>query len=371
MLTDFVARFDKQRLGYLDSHQSFFEFTQRVLTNYIGGIRAGKAGFDALKAYPFNEADFNTAAVLIAQTLLDLTNHALHEGLPDGAAYAQLCSLMDQSVGDRTIFDLIFRASARDVSPGELNFYRLRTVPAPGVALSAADLFHLPFNLRTKASTQRFNLPGIPCLYLANSVYTAWQELGRPEEVAAVRFENVEPVRFLDVDSRAFTSRPVAATPWEQDEQLVLHALFLPFLFLTAQPVQFRDDAFKPEYVLPQLLADMVRLCFPYEFAGVSYRSTRLLNAKFCVGDFVNYAIFPKDVFIERGHCAALCRTFRVSDPIRVVVSSNDLARTKAATATHNIRYINTVGSRSAFSGSVFDRIEQALSTKPVQSVGR
>jgi hypothetical protein len=369
MLIDFVNRLDSERLDYHLSKLSFFAFTKQLLTSYIDGIRAGEAGFDTLKVYPFTEIDFCEAALLIAETLLALADHALHEGLPDGVAYTQLATLMDQHVGDQTIFDLILRTSVRYVAPGELRFYRLRSAKTGGAALSAADLFHMPFNYRTRVSTNRFSLPGIPCLYLANSVYTAWRELDEPDEVAAVRFENVEPIQFLDVDGTRFMHRAIAATDQQQDEQLVLHALFLPFLFLTAQPVQFRDDAFKPEYILPQLLADVVRLCFPREFAGVSYRSTRLLTDDSCVGEFINYAVFPKNVYVESGYCASLCQTFRVSDPIRVVVNNDGLAPADIVPASHNIQYINTIGSRSAFAGSVFDRIEQTLSTKPVRFI--
>ena len=52
-------------------------------------------------------------------------------------------------------------------------------------------LFHIPFNLREKVSTQRYSIPGFPCIYMGDSIYVCWEEMGRPSihEISVSRFD--------------------------------------------------------------------------------------------------------------------------------------------------------------------------------------
>lgn len=36
--------------------------------------------------------------------------------------------------------------------------------------------------MRERIGSQRFSVPGVPCLYLGKSVYTCWRELGQPND---------------------------------------------------------------------------------------------------------------------------------------------------------------------------------------------
>lgn len=60
-------------------------------------------------------------------------------------------------------------------------------------------MLHLPFPMRGKTGNYRFSIPGIPSLYLGNSSYACWLELGRPAEY---KF-NVSPV-VLDGSQKIF-----------------------------------------------------------------------------------------------------------------------------------------------------------------------
>jgi hypothetical protein len=59
--------------------------------------------------------------------------------------------------------------------------YRIRVARDPEAAFRRRDLFHIPFEKRHEVTTQRFSIPGLPCLYLGGSVYVCWEELARPE----------------------------------------------------------------------------------------------------------------------------------------------------------------------------------------------
>lgn len=43
-------------------------------------------------------------------------------------------------------------------------------------------MLHHPFKLRGKTGNYRFSIPGVTSLYLANSSYGCWIEMGRPSE---------------------------------------------------------------------------------------------------------------------------------------------------------------------------------------------
>src|SRR5262249_34580255 len=58
-------------------------------------------------------------------------------------------------------------------------FYRVRI--AGGKQLQLGDLFHIPFEQRHKVARQRYSHPGVPCLYLGQSLYCCWKEMAEPD----------------------------------------------------------------------------------------------------------------------------------------------------------------------------------------------
>lgn len=61
-------------------------------------------------------------------------------------------------------------------------------------------MFHIPFELRGKAATQRYSIPGLPSLYLGSSCYICWEELHRPDlnTVNSTRLKKDNNVKYLD-----------------------------------------------------------------------------------------------------------------------------------------------------------------------------
>ena len=80
-----------------------------------------------------------------------------------------------------------------DAFPGiksnELQFFRSR-LGSPNKAFKAKDMIHLPNSMRAKSGNYRFSIPGNPSMYLANSSYGCWIEMGCPAEIDF----NVSPV---------------------------------------------------------------------------------------------------------------------------------------------------------------------------------
>ena len=73
-----------------------------------------------------------------------------------------------------------------DAFPGdknkELQLFRSRLGP-PNMSYTAKEMLHLPNSLRSKSGNYRFSIPGNPSMYLANSSYGCWIEMGCPAEI--------------------------------------------------------------------------------------------------------------------------------------------------------------------------------------------
>lgn len=64
----------------------------------------------------------------------------------------------------------------------EIQFYRGRTGNPSSKSVLVKDMVHLPRKLRAKSGNYRFSISGNLSLYLANSSYGCWIELGMPAD---------------------------------------------------------------------------------------------------------------------------------------------------------------------------------------------
>ena len=143
---------------------------------------------------------------------------------------------------------------------------------------SNEEMSHIPFQLNHKVGNERYSMSGFPSLYLGSSVYVCWEEMRRPDIDYAnfALFKTTTPVKVLDLSNKEhyhFTNEKFA-------DCLVLACSI---------PVQFPDDPFKPEYIIPQmLLQSLVRYNRDNreeKFAGIKYSSTHIKDAKL----WINY----------------------------------------------------------------------------------
>src|SRR5579871_1938235 len=87
--------------------------------------------------------------------------------------------------------------------------YRIRHVERAGYLdnLDRRAIFHMPFELRHKVSSNRYSISGLPCLYLGGSLWVCWEELQRPDfhSLQVARFRYAEPINLLDFGFRPNT----------------------------------------------------------------------------------------------------------------------------------------------------------------------
>lgn len=208
-------------------------------------------------------------------------------------------------------------------------FFRLRRSSKP--LLQKGDLFHIPFDRRHIVETQRFSIPGIPCLYTSGSVYTCWEELGRPPFYelygAAMWLAENESLRFLDLRQTAAVINNIVKHAargnrlLSQEDKLELASRLLvncvsiwPLIAICTIRVKERDGAFKPEYTIPQMVLQWIAT--DESIDGVAYQSTHVIHTSpSATRPLANYA-FPSRDISDSGLCSSLKKKFRMTDPM-------------------------------------------------------
>jgi hypothetical protein len=198
-------------------------------------------------------------------------------------------------------------------------FYRARN--NDGCVHSFEDMFHIPNNKRGIVKTERFSAPGYPCLYLGNTVYDCWEEMGRPsfEELFFSGFRVVNDFMLYDL-------RKPNKVAFEK-ENLPKTLRRLVYIIACQFKVLHKEQPFKPEYIIPQLILELIissnreknkKECGPNELSwGIAYTSTHQSKDFQYQEDFLeNVAIPVVDSGFKTVHCNFLASLFEISDPI-------------------------------------------------------
>ncbi len=86
-------------------------------------------------------------------------------------------------------------------------------------------MLHIPFCNRELVSTQRFSVPGVPCLYLGTTSYVCWLEMDKPQDnifnVSA--FELPENLNILNlvIDHHLINRQIQAIVENNEDEKIL------------------------------------------------------------------------------------------------------------------------------------------------------
>jgi len=200
-------------------------------------------------------------------------------------------------------------------------FYRARI--GEGKLFSRNEMFHIPFELRHFVNSQRYSLPGMPCLYLANSTYLCWEELGKPD------FDKIQFSRF-DLTSGGFkflnlnhTNHAISFFGFDKDGDVDEMAEYFVLQYLSTWPLQaavsvivkHRDHPFKPEYIIPQLLLQWV--VNNQELDGIRFFSTKS-NGTVPILHFSNLSnlVIPIKESKKEGLCEDLKKRIPLTNPV-------------------------------------------------------
>ena len=177
------------------------------------------------------------------------------------------------------------------------------------------ELFHIPFEGRTKCSSYRFSTLGYPSLYLSESLETALLEVGATNlsEYYFSCFKSTSKMCFVDL---ALPNRELA---FYEHYSLIL---FYPLIVACGLKVRNQTDPFKPEYIIPQLLTQVIRL-HSNHIIGFTYTSTKRPKIDYTDPMQRNYVVYVPNTDQPKGYSEELTSLFDVTEPFSCQLASN------------------------------------------------
>ncbi len=198
------------------------------------------------------------------------------------------------------------------------DLYRLRTGPL--TQLTKRDIFHIPFEKRQLVASQRYSIPGLPSLYLASSLWIAWEELGRPDlaSIHASRFEGKGALRVLDFGwspslAGNFSSFGDSDGAERFGEFAKGQAIIWPLIAACSLVRRHPGTPFVPEYIIPQFLLQWVQR--EKDLDGIRYFSTKLAAMERAKHRAFNF-VFPVRNKAPEGICGGLQDSFALTSPV-------------------------------------------------------
>lgn len=184
------------------------------------------------------------------------------------------------------------------------------------------EMFHIPFEKRGKVNNQRYSFSGFPCLYLGKSVYVSWNETCKHEAnvLDAVALRSTKKLNVLSL-----------IIPTIKNEITVQLLKSLPLRLACSLTAADKDAAFKPEYIIPQI----VLICVIKErmesekmksaktnaiYEGIQYTSTfyRSFNDVYKNKDLCTNYVFPIVESSHVGMCESLAKYFTMTGTLSV-----------------------------------------------------
>lgn len=205
--------------------------------------------------------------------------------------FEDCCNDNEYAISD--INNSIAFPTATNENKGEVQFFRARLNESV-IDYKAKDMLHIPFNKRSIVKSERFSIPGLPCIYLGNTSYICWLELGRPADfrfnVSPVLLDNTQRIFNLTVfikDISSITKLPIE----EEEKNRKLKSLLKLYLlnFATSFHVLEQGRNFKSEYIIPQLL---LLACKNKGLNGLAYHSKQVEHELFSMVLGVNLVLF-------------------------------------------------------------------------------
>lgn len=191
----------------------------------------------------------------------------------------------------------------------EVQFFRAR-LNEKVISYKADEMLHIPFDKRSLVQTERFSIPGLPCLYLGTTSYICWLEMDSP---ADYRF-NVSPV-ILDNTQKIFNltvSKQFLYNCFDsfEDEQQLNKAFKLFMLNIATSFIVKQDNrSFKSEYIISQM---MMLACKKMKLNGIAYYSKKVDNEIFAYSVGINLALFAD--YKNGNKLSPICKHLKIDD---------------------------------------------------------
>ncbi len=173
-------------------------------------------------------------------------------------------------------------------------FFRAR-VDANEDGFKAYEMGVIPFGLRAKTSSERFSMPGLPCLYLGNTSYDCWLEMGKPADyrfnVSVISIDN--NLHVLDLTVRYSDIFVIDNEKITRIHDEISTGVIERFMLQLCASMRIREQnrSFKSEYIIPQLV---MLACQKKGLDGVAYVSSKIPNPLESDDTKYNLALYSK-----------------------------------------------------------------------------
>ncbi|QWH88394.1 hypothetical protein EXW29_09430 [Bacillus toyonensis] len=255
-----------------------------------------------------------------ARNLCDKIIHSIQEyyrGFP-AKAFNELKIGLINNLSNAGHFDNIIKL------PNFTNelFYKMRE--GTNHKFSSDEMFHIPMELRGRASTNRYSIPGLPCVYLGSSPLTCWEELNKPDlnTIQTSLFVS-NSINYLDLSTPpvVFINNLISkyhnygtVNMQKIYDEVISYILLWPLMAACSIRVKNIKDTFKPEYIIPQLLLQFIRQSGFIH--GVSYFSTKIENYTVDAAELYRNFAFPVKGEAKEGQCPFLKKHFTITDGV-------------------------------------------------------
>lgn len=231
--------------------------------------------------------------------------------------------------------------------------------------LSKQEMFHVPYNKRYNIRNERFSLTGQPVLYLGNSIADVVEELGidvnSPDSLDRLRVSSFEFIRKYtkkdEIKKRIFDLRCNitndlfhVTAPSYSEKKFFRNILSQICSFQKRKELE--EYAFKEEYVIPQMFAQILK---QNNYDGICYYSTKRFHGYQIDGKGTSIADIDQEMQYRENlalfthmsgdggsepYDSQLYEGLEISMPVAVknikLCSENDLWKVKETISRHN-----------------------------------
>ena len=304
---------DEVELPRRRGEKDFEEFITELFENYVNAIDQQIGNDDITKGIQKSRQSIIDICESVKRAISEYL-----EGFPSKAFSSLKDAIENETV--KKCFETLYSG---DLSKSARNFYRMRTVDNQKKGFSKEEMFHIPFESRHLVRTQRYSIPGLPCLYLGASVYVCWEELGQPDcsKIQVSRLE-MEPNRNIKILDFGYRHAHMAAMingegrnieSW-QENLAFAYAVCWPIIAACSIVVKEKKSPFKVEYIVPQLIMQWLKTN-KEGYHGIRYFSMNIDKYLGSPRLFQNFA-FPVVEKSETGFCNFLKGSFKITEAV-------------------------------------------------------
>lgn len=200
-------------------------------------------------------------------------------------------------------------------------------------------VFHVPYSMREKVSTNRYSIPGFPCLYLGTTLNLCCKEIGyetsghfervyfasryaaQPQNVhfRVVDLGN-KPQDFLTLPLKEYDDRYLQMVARQSDAR-INYLLWYPVISCCSFVRKKKADTFSPEYIIPQLLLQWVRTSsrskarWEKGLIGIRYFSCSSEEASKLGYNYV-FPTSGDSISADEPYCPLLSSAFYLTSPV-------------------------------------------------------